>query len=377
MRSVIGVLILGCASVGALRLPGPFLWLCGLWLLAAVLIAVRTRSNAVRALAVTGATLVLVLVTWEGVLLWREAQPSATRFEGSYVTEDLWQERSDLGYGPKPGLAVDARRIVNGQTIYSARYTYDRSGLRQPPPVTVTPPVGAVLCFGGSFTLGEGVDDERAYPYRVGVLSGGRYEVLNFGFHGYGPHHSLAALQRGFVDSARTSEPVLVLYLAISDHTARVAGYKSWDKAGPWYELGPEGLRHAGRFSDRRPAPFSDLWVRILLRRFAIGRKLRGDRAGYLHDERERYEAVVLALRDEVRARYPSAAFHILAWEGDSAWLETLTRFGEAGVPVHHIKSMVRDLTENGLLPTLPGDPHPTPEVYEAIAEFVATKLLR
>jgi len=379
MRAVVGVLVLLAASVGVLRLPGPLLWLCGLWASASALVAARCKPLALRAFAVTCAALALVLAAWEGTLLWREARPSSTRFEGSYVTQDLWLPHPTFGYGPKPGLAVEATRLVAGEPIYTARYTYDAHGLRQPPPVSVTPPAGAVLCFGGSFTLGEGVADERAYPYRVGVLSEGRYEVLNFGFHGYGPHHSLAALQEGVVDRVRTSEPVLALYLAISDHVARAAGCKSWDREGPRYVLGPDGLQRAGRFSDARPTLFSDrdLWLRELLRRTAIGRKLRGDRSGYLHDERARYEAVVLALRDEVRARYPGASFHVLAWEGESAWLGTLTRLGEAGVPVHHVRAMLPDLAEGQRLPTLPGDPHPTPEVYEAIARYVATQLLR
>jgi hypothetical protein len=52
--------------------------------------------------------------------------------------------------------------------------------------------------FGCSFTFREGVEDREAMPYLVGELS--KYIVYNFGFHGYGAHQMLSALEYGIVD---------------------------------------------------------------------------------------------------------------------------------------------------------------------------------
>ena len=45
-----------------------------------------------------------------------------------------------------------------------------------------------MIIFGDSFTFGEGLNCVQMMPYRVGEIGGGRFEVYNFGFQGYGPH---------------------------------------------------------------------------------------------------------------------------------------------------------------------------------------------
>ncbi len=158
-----------------------------------------------------------------------------------YVIEDPADGRSyfqadpDLGYAPAAGVRVRASRRHEGETIYDVRYSIDEHGLR------VTPGSRregrAVLFFGGSFTFGEGVDDEDALPARFASWMGGDTRIVNAGFHGYGPHQMLRALETHRLDPLVPDGVEQVVYQGIDGHVMRVAGRAIWDLTGPRYEV--------------------------------------------------------------------------------------------------------------------------------------------
>ncbi|MEZ6016127.1 MAG: hypothetical protein R3F49_13490 [Planctomycetota bacterium] len=364
-------------SIGALWLPWPFAWIFGAWSLYWLVCGVRWKSRAGKLVALSLFATALMLTIGEVTLLVKPGIFTSGRFEGTYTTGDLWAPQPDLGYAPAPGLKVEARRVVNEETLYVAHYSYDEHRMRVAPPVDVDPPEGAILCFGGSFTLGEGVDDEFAYPYRVGELSGHRYEVRNFGFHGYGAHQSLAALQSGLVDKVLHSAPKLALYLAIPDHGARVSGRKAWDAHGPWYRVADGKVERAGAFHDRPAAAIgSRVWISKQLYKSALFGRLRPEPYQVLDSELRNLEAVLGELKDELVRRYPDVQFHVLAWEGPPNWWASMDRVRERGIEVHKIRDMVPGLAEGASIPTIKHDPHPTREVYDAIARYVVEHLL-
>lgn len=384
MRLVVGLVLVLALSAGALALPWPFAWIYGLWAAFFLACAVRVRARALKLAALCCFAPALLCLGAEVYLLRDPEALTGVRTEGTYHgSQDVWAPHDVLGYAPLPGLSVDARRTVHGQQIYHAHYRYDAHGLRVTPPVEGGPPLGAVLCFGGSFTLGEGVDDEQSYPYRVGELSGRRYEVRNFGYHGYGPHHALAALQAGLVEPTITSAPVLALYGAIPDHAPRVAGRKAWDTRGPWYEVEDGRPVRRGRFDARPGLPLLSRERAVsTLRRSALVSRLRPEPYQLLGSDFRVWEAVVLGLRDAVAERFPGARFVVIAWEDPyygqrpCPWSEALARLAAAGVEVHHVRDMLPDLASGAPLPTLPHDPHPTGAVLEAIARHVVERLL-
>jgi hypothetical protein len=51
-----------------------------------------------------------------------------------------------------------------------------------------------------------------------------------------------------------------------------------------------------------------------------------------------------------------------------------MARLGKAGADVHSVRKAIG--TEPVEIPHLPGDPHPTPEVHRAIAEWIVQELL-
>lgn len=378
MRALIALVVMVALTAGALHLPWPFVWIGAGWALYFIAWAFLARTRGGKLVALCALAPTLVLGVAETTLQVKGSAPSATRFEGTNDNLDLWSDHDLFGYAPTPNLQVAARRIVDGEIAYEFSYRYDEHRQRIAPPLEAQPAAGAVVCMGCSFTLGEGVANELTYPYRIGELSGRRYEVRNFGFHGYGPHQALAALQAGWVDEVCDSAPKLVLYLAIPDHKARSAGYKWWDPHGPWYHLENGELLRAGRFDDRPEPPFwSKVWLKQTARKSILAQRYVHEPSGDGPLDTALYEAIVLRIRQEVLERFPGAAFHVLAWEGSPRWWESMTRLGEAGVPVHRIDAMVPGLAPGARIPTIPNDPHPTPEVYEAIAEFVVATLLQ
>lgn len=378
MRALIALVGMVALTAGAMRLPWPFVWVASGWALFFLVWAIRARTRGARLLALCALTPTLVLGIAETALQVEANTPSPTRFEGTLQNPALWVEHDVLGYAPTPNLHVAARRFVDNEVVYEFSYNYDEHGQRVPPPLEAHPAAGAIVCLGCSFTLGEGVRDEQTYPYRVGELSGRRYEVRNFGFHGYGPHQSLAVLQSGWVDEVCDSAPRLVLYLAIQDHRARSAGYKWWDPRGPWYRLEDGELRHMGSF-DERPGPAfgSEAWLKRLARGSRLVSRYVHAPNGDSAEDIALYEAIVLRMQREVQERFPGAEFHVLACDGTPRWWESMARIAAAGVDVHRVDAMVPGLAPGAPLPTIPNDPHPTPEVYEAIAGFVVTTLLK
>lgn len=362
---------------GAGHAKWPFIWIFASWtvFLFGWAVAAQRRRVAHCALCFAGPAL---LLTGAEIALTIDPYIGGTaRYEGSYESGALWAEHPALGYAPPPGLQVFARRVVRGKAIYEVTYTYDEHRQRTPPPVAVEPPLGAILCFGGSYTLGEGVEDDETYPFRLGELLGRRYQVLNFGFHGYGTHHMLAALQADGLDRKLRARPRLAVYLAIPDHVVRAAGRKSWDAHGPWYRAVDGAVQHGGTF-DERPSPplVSSDWLADRFAGSALLRRFYRDPVDLRPEDLALFEGLVRASRDLVVARDPGAEFHVLAWDGPEAWWASIERLRAAGVRVHTVHEMLPNLGVGQRIPTLPDDPHPTAAVYDAIARYVAGHIL-
>ena len=103
------------------------------------------------------------------------------------------------GYAPAANDRVRATRRENHEVVYDVVYNFDSHGLR------MTPPDGesggeCILFFGGSFAFGQGVADHETLPSLVGQKTGGRFRAYNVGFHGYGPHQMLYALEHGVIE---------------------------------------------------------------------------------------------------------------------------------------------------------------------------------
>ncbi len=151
----------------------------------------------------------------------------------------------ELGYGPKPSRAVRVRKVVNGRIVYDVEYTINDYALRE----TRSNPESqcSFLFYGGSFVFGEGLPDIQTLPYQFSRKLNYNFNVLNFGFDGYGPHQMLRSLQAGAPDALIKGSVKAVFYVLIPPDVFRSAGLTRWNRYGPKYVVDEAGRpRHVG-----------------------------------------------------------------------------------------------------------------------------------
>ena len=286
--------------------------------------------------------------------------------EGELRPGGYFRRDPDLGYAPALGVRVRAQRFHRGRPVYDVHYTIDDHGLRRSGGDTTGP---AVLFFGGSFTFGEGVEDEETLPAVLAEALTGKARVLNAGFHGYGPHQMLRALELGRYDPLAPDGVVHVVYQGLSGHVGRVAGRATWDIGGPRYEVVGGDVRYTGPFRPWLSARFASV-----LNRFGPTRDLRASwlRAGPDDVERDRalFVEVVVRSAEIVRERW-GAAFTVVYWDEPGA--DLAERLRARGVAVIEVSDLLGGRARVPYL--LPMDLHPNAKGHRAIGEALLPHL--
>jgi len=154
-----------------------------------------------------------------------------------------WIEDKELGYKPRPSTLVRAHKRMNGNVIYDTEYTIDSHGLRK------TKSAGMAQCnflfFGGSRVFGEGLPDIQTLPYQFSRKLNYNYNVMNYAFHGYGPHQMLRVLETGNSDLSK-GKVVVIFYLLAPDDIDKISGNLERFRRGPKYILKEEKLKYVG-----------------------------------------------------------------------------------------------------------------------------------
>jgi hypothetical protein len=226
-------------------LSAPFVLLPALWFILFLIASITEKKQAMKVLLFNIAAIMLVLGLFEfyfwrvtvNKLTYTQTADSTYRIEGKKYdnTED-----DILGYGLKKNTTRRVTSYYNDEVIFDVTYTIDKNGLRiSPLPHNSNAP--AILFFGGSFTYGEGVNDDETAPYLTGILTDRNYAIYNFGIHGHGPQHMLAEIEHGIVKSALTHKPQYAIYQALNDHVNRLKGVEPWLVMGPHYSLNENG----------------------------------------------------------------------------------------------------------------------------------------
>lgn len=374
------ILALALASVMAWPLP----WEVAL-LLACLVLAVlawSARSDTSRIILINLAAVFFALAAFEAWLAAKAAAGDGTRLEGT-ITEGFTVPHPDLGYHPRAGSHVTARKLHGAKIIYDVDYTIGPDGSRVSPPSVPSPSGRCVVFFGDSVTFGEGVADREAFPFRVAERLGPGNSVHNFAFSGYGPHQMLALLQSSAPDARAGCRPTDFVYLAILEHVARVGGLTSWDYHGPRYRLDDGGravrdgnfdapTRLLGRW-DLPAGLASELdrchtWQRFLGRNRSPGRP-----------ELDLYLGIVKESARLAAQRYPGSLFQVLLWDGrDDERLAVIEReLASADIRVHRITQAIPDFTGNASRYLLsPYDGHPNSVMHERLAGYVVDAML-
>jgi hypothetical protein len=379
VRSVGTLLLIAAtlaASIGALELlPEPWIGIAAILAAASIVCAVRARSTAGRLAAAYGAVAIATLGGFEAWLWLASRGAPVESYEGDYKV-DYFVDDDDLGYVPQAGRAFTSTKKLDGEAIYTTRYTIGADGLRVTP-APAAAAAGSVLFFGDSYTVGEGLPDDATLPWLVGSELDGRLRAYNFGFHGYGPHQMLAMLQSGRVAQRVAEPPVLAVYSAITDHVARVRG-REWDKHGPRYRLKDDGrLVRKGQFDEAR-GPFAAA-AHARLERSRIFRRTLGSERPMDPEDMAVYLAVVAEARNEVAARFPGCRFEVLLWGGKSSATARRIANGlrERGIAVHREMEFLPDYARHRDRYVLsPRDAHPNAAANREIARFVAERVV-
>lgn len=295
---------------------------------------------------------------------------------GGIFAKGLAHKDPVLGYAPVPGASVRSRAVRDGVVLYDVAYTIGKDGWRitYPAPDAET----AVVFFGCSFTLGEGLQDDENFAYLVGKLSGGKYRVFNYGLSGYGPHHMLALIQHGLPDLAGYKH-IAAFHVAIRGHQRRTAGLSPWDKDGPRYFLENGAVVRRGTFADNPPFFWEgplETWLSHSYTFMGLREQLT-EVLGPLKTFQERMaltEAVIAESARDFRRQFPEASFEVLAWPPDTAGMLT-SALEKQGVSVIDVEKWLPEYTDDPEQYTIPGDGHPNAKANLLVAQQIVELL--
>jgi len=355
--------------------PYPCVWLGWAWTLVLIAGARLLRTTSARAVAFNAAVLLAILAATETYFALKENERPVVS-DGYYRLDDV------LGTAPRMGAIAHASRHEHGKLVYDVTYTIDSDGLRIAPPVRAGNLAGSILFFGGSFTFGEGLQDDETLPYQVGVQSQGAYRIYNFAFHGYGPHQMLASIESGRVLRVVDTPPRYAIYQLISDHVARVAGKIPYGKHSPRYVLDSDGVaRLHGHFGDGDDPP-SAIEIRLdgQLRKSALYRTIANLEPRTNEADVRLLLAIVRKSRDELAVQFPGIQFQVILWsfKDDKRICEELNDgLTNMNIPVHSIDGILPDFAQDPQKYILsPVDGHPNALADREIASYVVANLV-
>jgi hypothetical protein len=361
---------------------GSFVWIYVLGGGFSVIALMLVRAEMSKRLMIAVVSLLLSLAVAEGFLRGvasKDDAPAAGRrpYTKGY-SQPLRKEGGPLGYGPVPGRSVRAWKTVGRDRAYDVSYTIDEHGTRLTRGSIQGP--GTFLFFGGSFVFGEGIDDEETLPFFFSRQLGFRYNVLNLGFSGYGPHQMLRALEIGqFVDAV--AEPVVAaIYVGGPSHVFRLAGRSWWDPFGPSYVLKPDGdVVYEGPFVEI-PERWTGAYYTLLKMVEAARRSVVIDQTLDLFskagpdtafEDIDLYVGVLSRASELLDQRY-GARLYVLFWDDDGALSgRILKKLADSSLPYRSVSSYLSKTQRTEY--RIPRDGHPTAAANEIIANGLAS----
>lgn len=360
-------------------LPNPYLWIFFLWSSTGLLGTFFFHRPFLRLGAFNCCVIMLLLFGLESFYYLEDViEANKKRFENVY---SFITGHPILGYANLANSQFVARKFYDNQLTYEASFTHNSSGLR------ITKPIGgqapstneSIIFFGGSFSWGEGVNDDQSLPYTTNSLTGGKFSVYNFGAPGYGPQHMLSAIEHGIVDSIVKEHPRVVIYQAIVDHMYRVAGMRKFTKGGPRYLLGRSGeVIYAGNFLRCHPA-YDNCFLKRVKRQVNksyIFQRLVLKRIN--NNEIEIFMKVINKSRKLLEEKYPKVEFYVLFWHKPQNRIsnEILRAFQERDFNVLLIQQIIPDYNEHRNQYHILHDGHPTALAYRKLGHFIADTLI-
>lgn len=158
--------------------------------------------------------------------------------KSSYAKVRYNERIPGFGYRPTPGDHTSRKTNSAGDiVIYDVVYTIGDDGYR----LDVDSDNFDIFIYGGSFTFGEGLNDNETLSYYLYQNHGIR--TKNVGVHGYGLHQALYNIEQGLTSSGVDGINVL---LTSPYHALRSSCKPYYTGGTPRYEITSEGVQLDG-----------------------------------------------------------------------------------------------------------------------------------
>ncbi len=288
---------------------------------------------------------------------------SLSNFERKYA-KNYWVEgKQKLNEGAHPA-SVKVKKT--GEVIYDVIYTIDEYGRRITPVLNSDQRDKFMLFVGGSFTIGEGVEDHQTMPAYVGTRPS-EYRPYNYGFHGFGPFDVLTRMQHmNFKDQIKEKNGVLI-YTFIDDHIHRCIGSMRvirWKAPHPYYQYTKQsGFVRKGSFKTGRPLltfAYEMISKSKILRFLNITLPLK-----ISEKHLELTTQTLAAIKDEFHNLYPNDKFYVLFYPGSKYSDRLIKHFKRHDIAFFDYTDLFDKDDPRYYLAK--EDTHPTPQAYQEV----------
>jgi hypothetical protein len=293
------------------------------------------------------------------------------QFRGEHARA-LFQRDDWLGYKPVPNTQVVASREKAGKVLYNVVYSIDSHGRRVTPVENLGSVSHYILFFGGSYTFGEGVNDNETMPYYVSQLVP-KYRSYNYGAGGYGPQHMLAKLQSEEITTEIDEPQGIVIYTFMIEHINRAIGsmgiHSQRGELMPYYLIDTDGrlVRNSNLVSGR-PTLSIFYWIASksqTLRYFGIDFPLR-----YSDEHLKTTVRIIEESRNTYRDKFNSDEFYVLIYPG-LGFPELIPFLEAAGIRYLDYSDIPPIYNDDFWL----GEGHPTAKAHRIVAEKLVQDL--
>ena len=192
----------------------------------------------------------------------------------------------------------------------------------------------------------------------------------------------LAALESVVVDKIVQCRPTHVIYQAIPDHVARVAGLHWWGRHSPRYRLEIDGsVRQDGFFDDEGVSPgpiYEELQWQLSKSNISKWFQMRVRRV--TDNDIELFLAIVKASERILRQKFPGCQFHVILWSIEppvDTYRKVRDGLQAAGFQVHLVDDILPDYISNPRQYEISEyDRHPNARANDMIAGYVTRRIL-
>jgi hypothetical protein len=317
---------------------------------------------------------IVTLISIEGVFYVLRRVGHLDSQETLVASGELYRHDELLGASPRPNAQVSVTKKLGNKTVYDVTYSIDEYGRRVIPMTNPDHRTKFILFFGGSYTFGEGVNDNETMPFYVSQFAS-KYKPYNYGFRGYGPQQMLAKLQDGEISKEIDEAEGILIYTFIDHHVNRAIGsMQIYEMAMgghyPYYVIDDnDKLIKKGDLTSGRPvvaAVYRLLTMSQILAYFQID-------IPKINDNHIRLTAKIIEeSRNTFEEEFESDSFYVLFYPGSKYSQKMIPYLKDADVKYLDYSKLI-DTTSLDF--HIEGDGHPTAQAFETVAAKLVKSL--